>query len=116
MVKYYHEPLDLIFFALADRTRRKMLMELRKGVRSAKELAQPFSLSLPAITKHLKILEKANLISRKIEGRQHFFDVQKESIKQAWEWGNYYLSFWDQNLDQLADYLKDLEEPHEPKS
>lgn len=115
MVKYYHEPLDHIFFALADRTRRAMLMELRKGVRTAKELAEPFALSLPAISKHLKVLEKAHLIRRRIEGRHHFFDVQTDPIKEAWRWGNYYLSFWDSNLDQLADYL-DTEEQNESQS
>ena len=98
------DTLTPIFAALADPTRRAILARLSLGEASVNELAEPFAISGPAVTKHLKVLEKAGLISR---GR----DAQRrpEKLKAAPEWLAAYRRFWEGNLDRLDDYLKDIQ-------
>ncbi|OUR95626.1 hypothetical protein A9Q84_14070 [Halobacteriovorax marinus] len=109
MVKYYKDPLDRIFFALADKTRRSIVQELNSGIKTAKELAEPFMMSLPAISKHLKVLEMAKLIKREKRGRQHFFSLQAEGLEAVSNWSEFFDTFWNQNLDNLETYINKKE-------
>jgi len=106
MVKYYEESLDRVFFALADNKRRHILRELCQGYRTAKELAEPFKISLPAVTKHLKVLESAGLLKREVRGRNHYFYLHQESFQSATEWINYFENFWEGSLEKLDHFLQ----------
>lgn len=108
MVK--HKRLDATFAALADPTRRAMLKRLHRGPASVKELADPFEVSLPAISKHLRVLERAGLLKRKKEGRVHRLSLLAGPLKDAAEWLAEYRIFWERQLDSLADYLGELKE------
>ena len=101
------QQLTSIFAALADPTRRAIIEKLASGEASAGELAEPFGISKPAISKHLKVLEKANLIVRKKEAQWHRFELQSESLKAAWDWIARYQAFWEDQLDGLARFLND---------
>lgn len=105
MVKY--SELDAVFSALADPTRRAILQRLAKGEVSVTELAEPFAnaMSLPAISKHLRVLESAGLIARQKDGRVHHLRLRPAPLKDAAEWLAYYGQFWDDQLDSLAHYL-----------
>ncbi len=109
MVKYYEEPLDYVFFALADNTRRCILLDLKKGYKTAQELAAPFTISLPAISKHLKILEKAKLLKREVKGRQHYFYLQSESFRSVDDWTSFFEEFWTENLENLDNLLQETQ-------
>ena len=106
MVKYKETVLDATFAALSDPTRRAILARLAKGEAQVTELAEPFGMSLPAVSKHLKVLERANLISRHKDGRIHRFTVNPEPIVSAKSWIETYQHFWEQQLDSLAVYLE----------
>jgi len=106
MVKYYEDSLDWVFFALADNKRRRILRELCQVYRTAKELAEPFAISLPAITKHLKVLESAGLLKREVRDRSHYFDLNQESFQSATDWINYFEGFWEDHLEQLDQFLQ----------
>jgi DNA-binding transcriptional ArsR family regulator len=97
--------LDQIFSALSDSTRRAILEHLAQGESSVTALAQPFDMSLPAISKHLRILEEAGLIVRRKEGRIHHIQLAAARMKEATEWLNYYRQFWEENFDSLGEYL-----------
>ena len=97
--------LDLVFAALADRTRRAILERLTQGSATVTELARPFDMSLPAISKHLHTLEKAGLITRAKEGRIHHLRLAPDRLHEVSAWLDHYRRFWEQNLDSLADYL-----------
>ncbi len=97
--------LNAIFAALADPTRRAIIDHLVSGEATAGELAQPFGISKPAVSKHLKILEKAKMIKRRKEAQFHKFEVLLESIKDASEWMAKYRVFWDEQLDSLEKYI-----------
>src|ERR1700722_13235462 len=106
MVKYYSEQLDRTFFALSDPTRRAIMDNLAvKHTCSVLELAEPFSMSLPAISKHLKLLENANLIVRERQGRTHYLKLCSEPIREANNWLETYTKFWQIQLDALEDYV-----------
>ena len=107
MVKYQSPPLDTVFSALADPTRRAILERLAQGEASVTEIADPFKtrMSLPAVSKHLRVLENAGLVVRKIEGRIHFVSLRADPMREAVDWLNYYRQFWDSQFDSLADYL-----------
>ena len=109
MVKYNSSELSQTFSALSDPTRRAILVQLSKGEAQVTELAEPFGMSLPAVSKHLKVLEKANLIQRKKEGRIHRFIVNPKPIHSAKSWIEHYQQFWEQQLDSLAHYLESTE-------
>lgn len=107
MVKHYSEQLDRTFFALSDPTRRAIIGNLAaKGSCSVLELAEPFNMSLPAISKHLKLLENANLITRTREGRVHNLKLCGAPMLEANEWLAVYSKFWDTQLDSFERYLE----------
>jgi len=107
MVKHYSEQLDRTFFALSDPTRRAIIGNLAaKGACSVLELAEPFQMSLPAISKHLKLLENANLISRQVRGRVHYLSLCAEPMSEANEWIEAYKRFWNQQLDSFQQYVE----------
>jgi len=97
--------LTSIFAALADPTRRAIIERLALGEASAGQLAEPFGISKPAVSKHLKVLENANLIVRKKDAQWHRFELQSDSLKLASEWIGRYRQFWEDQFDALAEYL-----------
>ena len=107
MVKYYTEPLDATFFALSDPTRRAVLARLAEGETTVSDLAAPFSMTLPALTKHLTLLENADLIARKKAGRVVTCRLQASGLKAAAEWMEFYERFWPEQFDALAVFLDD---------
>jgi DNA-binding transcriptional ArsR family regulator len=106
MVKYRNDALDATFSALSDPTRRAILARLAEGEAQVTELAEPFGISLPAVSKHLRVLEKAQLITRRVEGRVHRFVVNPVPLQSANNWIEHYQQFWQQQLDSLGEYLK----------
>ena len=101
--------LNTTFAALADPTRRAILARLASGEASVTELAEPFTMSLPAISKHLKVLERAGLIARGREAQWRPCRLEAGPLKQAADWLEHYRRFWDQSLDRLEDYLRKLQ-------
>ena len=99
------QKLNSVFAALADPTRRAIIERLALGEASAGELAEPFGISKPAISKHLKVLENANLIVRKKEAQWRLFELQSDTLRVASDWIDRYRKFWEGQLDALADYL-----------
>ena len=102
--------LDATFAALADPTRRAILARLTSGEASVTELAKPFEMSLPAISKHLKVLERAGLITRTREAQWRFCRLDASPLKQAAEWVGGYRRFWEESFDRLDAYLRELKE------
>ena len=100
------DPLSTVFGALADPTRRAILARLASGQASVTELAEPFAMSLPAVSKHLKTLERAGLILRGREAQWRPCRLAPEALREATEWLDAYRRFWDESLDNLTDYLK----------
>jgi DNA-binding transcriptional ArsR family regulator len=98
--------LDLTFGALADATRRAILTRLASGEATVGELAEPFSISRPAISKHLRVLERAGLVQRTVEGRMSRCELDASPMEDAAEWVNHYRRFWENQLDRLARYLE----------
>ena len=110
--------LDSTFAALADPTRRAILGRLALGETSVTELAEPFEMSMPAISKHLKVLERAGLIARGREAQWRPCKLQAGPLQDASVWIDEYRRFWEQSFDRLDDYLKKLqakEKNDEPK-
>lgn len=106
MVKYTHnENLDFVFMALANPTRRGILSQLIGGRSTAQDLARPYQMSLPAISKHLKVLENADLISREVEGRKHLFSVKTKRLQEASNWVSKFEVFWSEKLENLEIFL-----------
>ncbi|MGH8457280.1 MAG: ArsR/SmtB family transcription factor [Stenotrophobium sp.] len=105
MVNYIPDPLDSTFAALADPTRRAILAQLTLGESAVSELAQPFDMSLPAISKHLRVLENAGLLAREKDGRVVRCRLEAEPMRAANEWLERYQRFWRERLDALAQYL-----------
>ena len=101
--------LSATFAALADPTRRAILARLAAGDASVTELAQPFEMSLPAISKHLKVLERAGLIARGREAQWRPCRLEAAPLKRASDWLEHYRGFWEQSLDRLDDYLKGVQ-------
>jgi DNA-binding transcriptional ArsR family regulator len=101
--------LDHTFAALADPTRRAILARLASGEASVTELAEPFDISLPAISKHLKVLERAGLISRSRDAQFRPCRLEPRALKAASDWLETYRIFWEQSLDHLELYLKELQ-------
>ncbi|PKL35040.1 MAG: transcriptional regulator [Spirochaetae bacterium HGW-Spirochaetae-10] len=102
------DQLNLIFAALADPTRRAILQALSQGVTSVTDLARPFQLSLPAISKHLKVLERAALIERGREAQWRPCRLRAAPLKEATDWLDQYRQFWEQSFNRLDDYLDRL--------
>ena len=101
--------LDATFAALADPTRRAILARLSSGEVSVTELAQPFAMSQPAISKHLKVLERAGLISRSRDAQRRPCRLQAERLKTIAEWVGSYRQFWEASFNRLDDYLEELQ-------
>jgi DNA-binding transcriptional ArsR family regulator len=105
-------PSDLLsetFSALADPTRRAILARLSRGETSVTELARPFEMSLPGISKHLKVLERAGLIARGREAQWRPCRLEAQPLKEASNWIEHYRRFWEQSLDRLQEYLKEIQ-------
>jgi DNA-binding transcriptional ArsR family regulator len=98
--------LDQLFYALADPTRRQILKMLNEGTHTVGALSHPFKMSLAAISKHVKILEKAKLLNRKKLGRIHECSLNPAALKTAEEYIQFYTQFWNQQLDSLAANLE----------
>jgi DNA-binding transcriptional ArsR family regulator len=114
MVKYTPSLLDSTFAALADPTRRRILAHLARGSKRVTHLARPHAMSLPAVSKHLRVLEKAGLLRRRRYGRVHQMELDAEPLKKAAQWVEEYRKFWEGSLDRLADYLEKTK-PQEKK-
>jgi DNA-binding transcriptional ArsR family regulator len=106
MVNDSSQRLDAVFLALSDPTRRAILERLAHGEASGTELARPFSISVPAISKHLRVLEKAALIVHRKEGRVHRFRLAVRSMRDAATWLEQYRKFWETQFDSLENYLE----------
>jgi len=100
------DPLSTTFSALADPTRRAILSKLTLGQASVTELAEPFEMTMPAITKHLKVLERAGLIERGKEAQWRPCRLRAEPLREIEDWVEHYRTFWEQSLDRLGAYLK----------
>jgi DNA-binding transcriptional ArsR family regulator len=101
--------LDRTFGALADPTRRAILARLARGEASVTELAEPFEMSLPAVSKHLKVLEHAGLVSRGRERQWRPARLRVTPLKEVAEWTDRYRRFWDERYDRLDEYLDELQ-------
>lgn len=103
------DPLSSTLSALADPTRRAMLARLSKGEATVNELAEPFAMSLPAISKHLKVLERAKLISRSRNAQWRPCKFEPEPLKKLDSWLEEYRELWESRLDRLEDYLREIQ-------
>ena len=109
MVKCSPRLLNRTFAALAHPTRRRILEHLAHGDRCVTDLARPHSMSLPAISKHLRVLENAGLVRRRRSGRVHSLKLQAAPMRQAQAWIEEYRRFWEVSFDRLDEYLKELQ-------
>ena len=109
------DSLSMTFAAIADPTRRAILARLSKGEAAVKELATPFDMTLPAISKHLKVLEKAGLIERSREAQFRPCKLRVKPLKDAASWIDRYRTFWEESLDRLDDYLQELQTESDAK-
>lgn len=103
------DPLSAAFSALADPTRRAIIARLALGETSVTELAEPFDMSMPAVSKHLKVLERAGLISRGREAQWRPCRIEPAALKNVDDWLERYREFWEASLDRLGDYLDELQ-------
>lgn len=100
------DQLDRVFRALGDRTRRALLARLAREPAMVTELAAPFALSLPAVSRHIKVLERARLIRRTVDGRVHHCELDAAVLRDVDRWLEHYRQFWDANLEALARYVE----------
>ena len=103
------DELSSTFAALADPTRRAILGRLARGEASVNELAKPFDMTLPAVSKHLKVLERAGLIARGRDRQWRPCRLRAGPLKEVADWVEHYRRFWEESFDRLDDYLKDLQ-------
>jgi DNA-binding transcriptional ArsR family regulator len=106
--------LTTTFSALADPTRRAILARLATGEATVTALAEPFDMSLPAVSKHLKVLQRAGLIARSRDAQWRPCRLEAAPLKDAADWLEHYRRFWDESLDRLEDYLAELQGKEEP--
>ena len=99
------QQLDLVFTALANKTRRDLLSRLGRAPAKITDLAEPYDMSLPAVSKHLRVLERAGLVIREVDGRVHKCSLDTAPLKEAERWLSYYREYWDQTLDSLARHV-----------
>lgn len=109
MVKYQAPSLDRTFGALADPTRRHILEELAHGDRCVTDLARPYRMSLPAVSKHLRVLEEAGLVRRQRCGRVHRLKLEAKPMQKAQHWIEEYRRFWEASFDRLDAYLAEVQ-------
>ena len=110
------DQLSATFAALADPTRRAILARLASGEASVTELAEPFEMSLPAVSKHLKVLERAGLIARSRDAQWRPCRLQAEPLKEVADWTAFYRRFWAERFDRLDEYLRELEQKEKPRA
>jgi DNA-binding transcriptional ArsR family regulator len=105
------DELSVTFAALADPTRRAILARLADGEATVNELAEPFPMTLQAVSKHLKVLERAGLIARGRSAQLRPSRLQGAALKDAADWLEEYREFWDESFDRLAEHLREIEDP-----
>jgi DNA-binding transcriptional ArsR family regulator len=105
--------LDLAFAALADPTRRRIVARLTRGEVRVTDLAQPFRISLNAVSKHVKVLERAGLVRRERLGREHYLSLRALPLREVARWTSQYERFWNQRLDALGRFLADGDDNEE---
>jgi len=105
------DSLSNTFAALADPTRRAILERLSDGQTHVGDLAKPFRISGPAVSRHLRVLEQAGLIERRVEAQWRVFSVREQALHEAHDWIDQYRRFWEGSLDRLAQYLEDRVTP-----
>ena len=118
MVKCSPRLLDRTFSALSDPTRRRILEQLALGDRCVTDLAKPYRMSLPAVSKHLRVLERAGLVRRRRSGRVHSLKLEAKPMQQAQAWIEEYRKFWEERFDRLDSFLNELqtkEKKHDDK-
>lgn len=98
--------LDAAFSALADPTRRAIVARLKGRELRVSDVAAPFHMSLPAISRHVRVLEQAGLVTRTRAGREHYLRLRPEPLREVWSWVGHYERFWSERLDALADRLR----------
>lgn len=97
---------DDVYLAIADPTRRALLLRLAdEGQRNVSELLEPFSISQPAVSKHLRILREAGLVRCSKQGRERLYQVEANRLRQVFQWVSHFEKFWDEKLDALGDFL-----------
>jgi DNA-binding transcriptional ArsR family regulator len=115
MVKHSTLSLNATFAALADPTRRRILESLSRQQKRVTDLAAPFAMSLPAVSKHLRVLEDAGLLKRSRHGREHHIELESAPMREAQLWIEHYRKFWEGSLDALAGYLEKNNHPKKTK-
>jgi DNA-binding transcriptional ArsR family regulator len=105
------DPLSQVFAALADPTRRAILARLKRGPATAGQLGEPFAMTGPAVSKHLRVLERAGLISRSRIAQSRPATLEAAPLEQVAEWAEEFRQFWDQRFDRLDDYLTTMTDP-----
>jgi DNA-binding transcriptional ArsR family regulator len=112
--------MDRTLAALADPTRRAILAQLTAGDARVGDVAEPFEMSLNAVSKHLKVLEGAGLVRREVRGREHWLSFDGEPLTAASDWIDHYRKFWEGRLDALAEFLRNnkskMQEKHQERS
>jgi DNA-binding transcriptional ArsR family regulator len=109
------DPLSTIFAALADPTRRAILARLAQGEASVKELAEPFAISPPAVTKHLKVLQRAGLITQGRQAQWRPCRLEAAPLKELADWLEDYRRFWDHSFQRLDEYLVELQQKEQKR-
>lgn len=102
--------LDQVFAALSDPTRRAIVETLARGEATVGTVAEPHDMALPSISKHIKVLELAGMITRRVEGRQHWLRLAPDGFRSAAEWFTHYQQFWSESVDRLERLLTDIED------
>ncbi len=106
----FSDDLNTTFAAISDATRRSILKQLSQGETTVNDVAQPFEMSLPAVSKHIRVLEKAGLVNRRRQGTTHFLSLNPDPLQRAADWFEYYKQFWTRQFDQLEQFLSTLNE------
>jgi DNA-binding transcriptional ArsR family regulator len=101
------QALDLLFRALGDRTRRALLARLSERPAMVTELAEPFAMSLPAVSRHIRVLERAGLVKRAVDGRVHHCSLDATPLRSVEAWLSHYRKFWESTLESLARHMED---------
>lgn len=109
------DQLSATFAALADPTRRKILSRLARGESSVTELAKPFKMTLPAVTKHLKVLQRAGLITRSRQAQWRPCRLHAQPLREVADWVEQYRQFWEARFDRLEEYLRELQAQEKPQ-
>jgi DNA-binding transcriptional ArsR family regulator len=105
-VRLAEDQLDAVFHALSHGARRALMARLAEGPACITKLAEPFAMSLPAVSQHIRVLERAGLVTRQVDGRVHECNLQAQPLRPAQEWLQDYRSFWQQSLDSIARYVE----------